>query len=68
MFHVFIDCSDADVRLVFGHTPFEGTVEVCYYNTWGLISDVGWSNKEAEVICRQLNYNSSGINLLMQQI
>ena len=40
---------------------FEGTVEVCYYNTWGLISDADWSDKEALILCKQLFYNVSGI-------
>jgi deleted-in-malignant-brain-tumors protein 1 len=53
------DCSDSDIRLVGGVTVFEGTVEVCYFSTWGLISDAGWSDNEAEVICRHLKYSTS---------
>ena len=57
---MLLDCSDSDIRLVSGNNALEGTVEVCYYNTWGLVSDNGWSNKEAQVVCRQLNYNATG--------
>ena len=57
---LLLDCSDSDIRLVSGNNALEGTVEVCYYNIWGLVSDSGWSNKDAQVVCRQLNYNSSG--------
>jgi deleted-in-malignant-brain-tumors protein 1 len=53
------DCLESDLRLVFGRDPYEGTIEVCHYNTWGLISDVGWSDNEAEVICRQMNYSTT---------
>lgn len=54
-----VDCSQSDIRLVDGPTELEGTLQVCYYNTWGLVSDDGWSDDEAMVVCRQLNYNVS---------
>ena len=57
----FTACSDGDVRLVGGSSLSEGTVQVCYYNGWGLISDEGWGREEAQVVCRQLNYTDGNI-------
>ena len=51
-----LDCSDGDVRLVGGEYNNEGTVEVCFNNLWGLVSDVGWNNTDALVVCNQLGY------------
>lgn len=36
-------------------------MEICYQNTWGLISDQDWDNNDAKVVCRQLGYNTEGI-------
>lgn len=55
-------CDDAQVRLVGGNSTSEGTVQVCYYNNWGLISDVQWDDKDAQVICRQLQFNNPQSN------
>ena len=55
-----LDCIKNDVRLIGGGTSNEGTVEVCANNVWGLISDVGWDENDAKVICRQLNLPYSG--------
>ena len=57
----YSDCSSSDVRLVGGPTHLEGILQVCYYNTWGLVSANGWTNKEASTVCKQLNYNVSSI-------
>ena len=57
---LYVDCTDYDVRLVGGQSPYEGTVEVCNYHSWGQVLDSGWGNKEAQVICNQLSYNNSG--------
>lgn len=32
------------------------TVEVCYNNLWGLISDPGWDDNDALVVCKSLGY------------
>ena len=34
----------------------EGTVEVCYYSTWGLIAAANWDRQDARVVCKQLGY------------
>ena len=46
--------------MVGGSTVDEGTVEVCYDELWGLISDVGWSDNDTVVVCNQLGYTGGG--------
>ena len=58
----FEDCSDGDVRIVGGASPTEGTVLVCYNNLWGMITENGWGDNDATVVCRQLGYSSEGNN------
>ncbi|XP_019848942.1 PREDICTED: deleted in malignant brain tumors 1 protein-like [Amphimedon queenslandica] len=53
-------CTEGAVRLVGGSVNNEGTVEICHDKLWGLITDAGWDNKDAMVICRQLNFPSEG--------
>ena len=47
-------CSAGTVRLVGGPNSRSGIVEYCSNNLWGLIADPGWSDIDAEVICKQL--------------
>ena len=56
----YIGCNDGDIMLVGGDSNAVGTVEVCYRNTWGLISDQNWDDDDAKVVCRQLGYNAEG--------
>ena len=39
MFVSDLDCNDGDIQLSGGESDNEGTVEVCYDNIWGLISE-----------------------------
>ena len=59
------DCADGDVRLtsVEKATPgtVEGTLEVCFNNIWGLISESSWTTKDAKVACKQLGYIGEGV-------
>lgn len=59
--YILTGCDDTDIRLVNGSTvaSSEGIVEVCYEETWGLISDENWGTQEAQVVCGQLGYMSS---------
>lgn len=56
-----IDCNTGDVRLVGSSFSYEGTVEICFDNLWGLISDSSWTQQDAEVVCQQLGYEAQGI-------
>ena len=53
---MIIACYNGNVKLYGGKHLNEGTVVVCYNNMWGLVSDSGWSNGDAKVICNQLGY------------
>ena len=52
---------EGEVRLVGGETDSEGTIEVCLNSVWGLITDAGWDQNDAHVVCRQLNLPIDGI-------
>ena len=51
-----VGCENGDVRLLGGGFDNEGTVEVCLDNLWGLVSDEGWTDLDAKVVCNQLGY------------
>ena len=54
-------CSDGDVRLIGGSSPYEGRVEVCINNNFGTVCDDGtWGTNEANVVCNQLQFGSTG--------
>lgn len=54
------DCVNGDIRLVDGVTDGEGRPEVCIGGNWGTIcSDFFWDDRDAQVICRQLNFSDS---------
>ena len=54
----YSNCTDGDVRLVDGLTPFEGRVEICINHAWGTVCDHSWSTADANVVCKQLGYQA----------
>ncbi|XP_072526522.1 neurotrypsin [Salminus brasiliensis] len=45
------------VRLVDGENEREGRVEILVGGQWGTICDDGWTDQDAEVVCRQLGFS-----------
>ena len=53
-------CNSGDIRLAGGTSQYEGRVEVCLDEQWQTVCDDLWSSVDAQVVCRQLGYQSSG--------
>ncbi len=57
---VVTNCKDNDVRLVGGPTALEGRVEVCNNKVWSGMCHYGLDSRDANVVCSQLGYKSTG--------
>ena len=61
LFYLFLACTHGQVRLRDGSTPNQGRVEICMNGVWGTVCNRYWSSySNAEVVCRQLGYTTSG--------
>ena len=50
-------CDRGEVRLTDGENEWEGRLEVCVnFYRWGTVSDDGWSEDNAQVVCKDLGY------------
>ena len=55
-----IACTNGAIRLIGGSSSREGRVEVCVSGIWGTVCEDHWSSIDAQVVCRQAGFSSSG--------
>ncbi|XP_071476169.1 scavenger receptor cysteine-rich domain-containing protein DMBT1-like [Diadema antillarum] len=56
-------CPDVPIRIVGGRNDLEGRLEVFYNGEWGTVCSNGWDFDDASVVCRQLGFDGSSLNL-----
>jgi deleted-in-malignant-brain-tumors protein 1 len=53
-------CNRGDIRLRGGANSLTGRVEICNNNIWGTVCDDFWGTPDATVVCRQLEFSTTG--------
>ena len=56
----FLACRNRDIRLLGSYAHYQGRVEVCVNSAWKTVCDDLWGVSDAQVVCRQLGYSSTG--------
>ena len=54
-----VTCAQGAIRLQGGNVTV-GRVEICNNNVWGTVCDDAWDNTDAQVVCRQLGFDTMG--------
>ena len=63
MFCPLENIQNGELRITNGVTKYEGRVEVYRNSEWTLVCSDGWDELDARVVCRQLNYISSSVEV-----
>ena len=58
---LLVACEGSGIRLVLGSYEYEGTLEICENNVWGLIAGMAWGDANAAIVCAELGFSRQGI-------
>ena len=54
---------NGSLRLTDGLSPYEGRVEIYWDSEWKSICNDGWDEVDAVVVCRQMKYLSTSVQI-----